>query len=58
MEPPAGSGLSKVVLRVFGDNTDIFIDRARELKARAGGLSGSGIGPLTRVPPLRRCCCS
>ena len=45
--PPAASGLGAVVLRVFGTNTDIFIDRERELQARSAP-------PATVVDAVRR----
>jgi hypothetical protein len=58
VEPPLGSGLAKVVLRVFGDNTDIFIDRARELKARDARFRSHPALPLLRsdrlaIPPAQ-----
>ena len=35
MTPPARAALAPAVVRIFGDNTDIIIDRAREIEAPA-----------------------
>ncbi len=54
VSPPAASGLGAVVLRVFGTNTDIFIDRDRELQARrpAHGARAALTWPLPRLQVL------
>ena len=32
MEAPKGAGIDSVIVRVFGDNTEIYIDREREIQ--------------------------
>jgi hypothetical protein len=51
VEAPADSGVESAIVRVFGDNTDMYIDREREIQVLLR-LNEAGFGAQAR---LRTC---
>lgn len=47
LTPPEDSGLEPVALRVFGDNTEVLIDRRQELEVLLH-LNAAGFGAPVR----------
>ena len=48
VEAPKGAGIDSVIVRVFGDNTEIYIDREREIQVLLR-LNEAGFGAQARL---------